>query len=65
MELALDLADGDDDSRFFGLCGGLHRRRGVVHVILDGDVSGENSGVLSWARRLTGRCRDPPGDGIA
>ena len=65
MELALDLADGDDDFRFFGLGGGLHRRRCVVHAIFDGNVSGESSGVLSWARRLIAGCRDPPGDGIA
>ena len=52
MELALDLAGGDDDFRYFGRGGGLYRRSRVVHAILDGDVSGEGSGVLSWARRL-------------
>ena len=65
MELALDLADGDDGFGFLGLGGGLQRRRRVVHAILVGDVSGDNSDVLSWARRLNDGCRDPPGDGIA
>ena len=65
MELALDLADGDDDFRSFGLGGGLHRRRRVVHAILDGDVSGKSSGVLIWVQRLIAGHRDSPGDGMA
>ena len=65
MELAFNLANGDDDFRFFGRGGELHRRRRVVHAIPDGDVSGESSGVLPWARRFTAGCRDPFGDGIA
>ena len=65
MELALDLTNGDDDFRFFGLGGGLQRRRRVVHAIFAGDGSKDGSGVLSWARRLIAGGRDPPGDGIA
>ena len=65
MELALDLADGDDGFWFFGRGGGLHRRRRVVHAILDGDVSGEGSGVMTWARRLIAGRREVPGDGIS
>ena len=65
MELALDLADGDDGFRSFGFSGGLHRRRRVVHAILNGDVSGDCSGVLTWARRFIAGCREVPGDGIS
>ena len=52
MELALDLADGDDGFGLFGLGGGLQRRRRVVQAILAGD--GDDSGLLSSARRPTG-----------
>ena len=65
MELALDLANGDNGFQLFGRGGGLQRRRRVVHAILAGDGSGDDSGLLTWAWRLIAGDRDLPGDGIA
>ena len=65
MELALDLADGDNGFGFFGRGGGLQRRRRVVHAILAGDRDGDDSGLVSGARRLIAGDWRPPGDGIA
>ena len=65
MELAFDLADGDDDFRSLGLGGGLHRRRRVVHAIFDGDVYGKRSGVLTWAPRFIAGHKEVPGGGIS
>ena len=65
MELALDLANGDNGFRLFSQGGGLQRRRRIVHAILAGDGDGDDSGLVSGARRLIAGNRDPPGDGIA
>ena len=65
MELALDLADGDDGFGLFAWGSGLQRRRRVVHAIRVGDGDGDDVGLGPGARRLTAGNRRPPGDGIA
>ena len=65
MELALDLANGDNGFGLFGLGGGLQRRRRVVQAILAGDGDGDDSGLASGARRLIAGGWRPPGDSIA
>ena len=63
MELALDLADGDNGFGLFGLGSGLQRQRHVVQAILAGD--GDDSGLVSGARRLIAGDWRPSSDGIA
>ena len=65
MDLALDLADRNDGFGLFGRGGGLQRLRRIFHAIFAGDRDGDESGLLSGARRLTAGNRDPPSDGIA
>ena len=65
MELALDLADGDNGFRFFGRGGGFQRRCRAVHAILAGNGDGDDSELLSCAQPVTTGNRDPLGDGIA